>query len=55
MSPQAFKLAILKAHPSFAMSAVFHRENLDIIDRWHILTQYPVKLFYLKKGEFVDR
>ena len=51
-----FRAAVREAYPSFAMSAIYCQPYpFDIVDRWYILMRYPLKLFFLKKGLFVDR
>jgi hypothetical protein len=51
-----FRAAVREAYPSFAMSAIYCQPYpFDIVDRWYILMRYPLKLFFKKKGEFVDR
>lgn len=55
MSSPQFRTIVLDACPDFAMSAALHQTRYDIVDRWHILQRYRIKLFYLRNGVFYDR
>jgi hypothetical protein len=54
MPSPLFKVIVREACPEFAMTAMFCQPYLDIIDRWHVLMRFPVKLYFKKKGAFVD-
>lgn len=53
MPSELFKRIVLESCP-YASNPVLEVPSLDICARWYILTLYPVKLFYMKGGIFVD-
>lgn len=49
MPSSFFKTIILERYPSFAHSDAVKLQSLDVVDRWHVLMRYPLKVY--KKGE----
>lgn len=55
MPSNLFRTIIREVHPDFAISKVFHQKSYDLVDKWHILQKYRMKLYYLRNGVFCDR
>jgi hypothetical protein len=51
-----FRAIVIDSYPTARSSLMLKQVcPLDTLERWHILQWYPLKLYFLRKGEFHDR
>ena len=55
MRSSLFREIVVSQCPHAEQNPMLFQPEIDELTRWYILTRYPVKLFYLEKGVFVDR
>jgi hypothetical protein len=55
ISSKLFKEIVTTTCPYSNRDPLFLQPETDQLERWYILLRHPVKLYFLKKGLFVDR